>query len=272
MREHIAPPWEMTPTAILTAVKRWSLAVGVALVACAPAAPQRTANVTVTPVPPAAPPTIRIPDQAITFDNMARVATLANLGSGRILRLLLSPDGGRLAIIAEAGAHVYDAAQLSRQYALTHFVGKTNVTDAAFSPTGETLAVAHSSGTYVNARSRFFLLDATSGQELRRWDNPAVGYAEHLAVAPRGERFAATLFDTRTKGQIAIINAQNGQVERTIPITRPEGHPFALHFLANGRLLFSQGEGLATLDPADGAADTLSYSLTLRSRELTARP
>ncbi|MCS6849266.1 MAG: WD40 repeat domain-containing protein [Anaerolineae bacterium] len=68
-----------------------------------------------------------------------------------------------------------------------------------------------------------------------------------------------TLFDTGSRGNIALINAQSAQVERTIPITRPEKHLLALHFLTNGRLLFSQGEGLAVLDPASGVRDTLSY-------------
>ncbi|MFC1466242.1 MAG: WD40 repeat domain-containing protein [Candidatus Brachytrichaceae bacterium NZ_4S206] len=258
MIERKAPAHRLAHTATVNAVKRWSVVAGLTLAACTPAAPQRTPNVTVTPVPPAVLPAIRIPDQAITLDTMARIAPLARLGSGGTRQLLPSPDGGRLAIVAEAGVHTYDAAQLSPQHATT-YLDNMSVTDAAFSPTGETLAIARSGGTYPTGRTSFVLLDATSGRELRRWDNPAAGYAEHLALAPRGERFATTLFDIRSSGQIAIVNAQSGQIERTIPITRPEGHPFALHFLANGRLLFSQGEGLATLDPAGGAADALRY-------------
>lgn len=260
MIERKAPAHGLARTATVNAVKRWSVVAGLTLAACAPAAPQRTPNVTVTPVPPATLPTIRIPDQAITFDTMARVAPLARLGSGGIRQLLPSPDERRLAIVAAAGVHVYDAAPLSPRYAMAYLFDDKVVTDAAFSPTGETLAIARSGRTYPTGRTSFVLLDAASGQELRRWDDPAAGYAEHLALAPRGERFATTLFDIRSSGQIAIVNTQSGQIERTMPITRPEGHPFALHFLANGRLLFSQGEGLATLDPASGAVDALRYS------------
>ncbi|MCS6849265.1 MAG: hypothetical protein RMN52_16300 [Anaerolineae bacterium] len=101
---------------------------------------------------------------------MHRVAPLVHLGSGSVSQLIPSPDGRRLAVVASAGVHVYDATQLSQQYALTHFIEKTDVTDAAFSPTGETLAVLHSSGTYVISRAALVLLDAGSGRELRRLD------------------------------------------------------------------------------------------------------
>lgn len=260
MCERAVPSWGMRRIAVLTEVKRWGMACSLVLAACAPATPQRTPNVTVTPAPPVTVlPAIRIPEQAITIDTMARVAPLARLGSGSIRQLLPSPDERLLAIVAATGVHVYDAAQLSPQYAMADFLDDANVTDVAFSPTGETLAIVRSSGTYVDGRTDFILLDAMSGRELRRWDNPAEGYAEHIALAPRGERFATTLFDSGQTGQIAIINTQRGQIERTLSITRPNRHPFALYFLANGRLLFSQGEGLATLDPDSGAVNALRY-------------
>lgn len=89
------------------------------------------------------------------------------------------------------------------------------------------------------------LLDTASGRELRCFDGLTfTGYAVDIALAPGAERFAILLLqDDYQDYQIAIIHAQSGQVERTIPITRPpEDRRAALRFLADNRLLFSNGE------------------------------
>ncbi|MFN3332528.1 MAG: hypothetical protein ACK47M_08460 [Caldilinea sp.] len=82
---------------------------GLILTACAPAGPRPLDNIAVTPIPPAPPPAVAPPDQFITLDNADQMTPFARLGTGYIHRLLLSPDGRRLAIVAVSGIHVYNA-------------------------------------------------------------------------------------------------------------------------------------------------------------------
>ena len=155
--------------------------------------------------------------------------------------------------------HVYDATQLTPLYTLGNLT--RDMTDAAFSPTGEALAVLYTAGsTFASARSAVALLDATNGRELGRFDDSSLaGYGERVALASGAGRFATALFDSRSTGRIVVIDAQSGQVEHSIPITRPEDSPVTLHFLADSRLLFSAREGIALLDLSSGTTNTLSY-------------
>lgn len=243
---------------IVRLVKRWIIAGGLALTACAPTAPQPP-RLAVTPIPPVPPPAVAPPDQPITLDNADRLAPLARLGTGNIHNLLLSPDGQRLAILASSAMHVYDATQLTPLYTLGNLT--RDMTDAAFSPTGEALAVLYTAGsTFASARSAVALLDATNGRELGRFDDSSLaGYGERVALASGGGRFATALFDSGSTGRIVVIDAQSGQVEHSIPIIRPEDSPVTLHFLADSRLLFSAREGITLFDLSSGTTNTLSY-------------
>lgn len=244
---------------IVRRARQWVMAGGLMLAACAPSSPPTT-DVVVTSIPPAPPPAVALPSQPITLDDADRLAPLARLGTEWVSKPRFSPDGRRLAVTTQLGVYVYDATQLSLQHALTPFneemVKDMDVQGVAFSPTGEALAVlVGSSGfTYENSKSVVVLLDAASGRGLRRFDNPTLtGYAWDIALAPGAERFAILLSQDKNSHQVAIIHAQSGHVERTIPVTFLGG----LRFLADNRLLFLNGEDINLLDLASGKTQAL---------------
>lgn len=92
--------------------------------------------------------------------------------------LAISPDGKRLAVRTDWGLYLYSLPELQK---IRYIAMRSNATSVSFSPDGKTLA---SMVTY----SQILLLDATTGEELRRIDTEES--VQTLAFSPDGRTLA----------------------------------------------------------------------------------
>jgi WD40 repeat protein len=143
----------------------------------------------------------------------------------RIERLVVSPDGRRLAIADSKGTIAM--AELAKGKLTQRFKQKGGgITSLVFTPDGRSLAVASSTGV--------FLYETTSGKELRHFPTP-YGSAVALLFSPDGQ----TLATVEPNHSVHLWDAASGR-----PLHKPVGHTESvavLLFLPDGKRLVSSG-------------------------------
>ena len=179
------------------------------------------------------------------------------LGKGRVLEIVYSPDGVRLAVASSIGIWLYDAQTGEELDLLT---GHTDqVYSVAFSPDGNTLA----SGSWDNT---IHLWNAHTGEHIRTLSGHT-HYVDSVAFSPDGNMIASGGSDDT----VYLWNAHTGEHIRTL--SGHTGRVFSVAFSPDGNTIASgsedytirlwnahTGEHIRTLSGHTDQVDSVAFS------------
>jgi WD40 repeat protein len=156
---------------------------------------------------------------ASTWAGIAPAGARARLGKGRLGDIAVSPDGKNIAAASAAGIYCLDTDTFSEKWV---YPSPSRVNRAAFSPSGDTIAVGFFDGV-------IHLLSAEDGTKLNEfsgeWD-----YYFGMGFSPDGALFAFT-----TKDSIRLWNIKQSS-EEIIPAGNDD-FPTGLAFSPDGKAL-----------------------------------
>lgn len=199
-------------------------------------------EVTATPPPPATatplpPPTATpIPAAPITAQNLASLTRVDRLGKGDFGRFSLDAQGDLAAVATATGMYLFDAATLEeRLFVVDGDEMRSRVTAVAFSPDGQTVAVAFNNGDVA-------LYDTAEGEELRRFQTGDHSIFDMLFSAD-GQNLILNFTD-----EIQVRNQVDGSVVQTLAYQ----YATSMALSRNGARLMVMGDNPRVFDLATG--------------------